>query len=337
MSSQYKVLVTDCTWSIEPEQQVLAEIGAEVILAESGTGEPIDRLVSQVDGILTDQYPITGDLINAAERCKAIARYGVGFEKVDLDAATASGIVVTNVPAYCIDEVTDHAMALLLACARKIPTFDRGVKGGNWDRNIGPPMRRIRGKTLGIIGFGRIGRLIVSKAKAFGLEVIVFDEYISQTVVEGEGATQVALPELLARSDFITIHAPLTTETHELLGEQEFQQMKSTAYVINSARGGIINTVALHRALAEAWIAGAALDVLPEEPPNPDEPLLELDNIILTPHVAFLSEESGYDLQVAAATELARVLAGQMPESVVNPSVLESHALRAKGLRKSLK
>ena len=337
MSSQYKVLVTDCTWSIEPEQQVLAEIGAEVILAESGTGEPIDRLVSQVDGILTDQYPITGDLINAAERCKAIARYGVGFEKVDLDAATASGIVVTNVPAYCIDEVTDHAMALLLACARKIPTFDRGVKGGNWDRNIGPPMRRIRGKTLGIIGFGRIGRLIVSKAKAFGLEVIVFDEYISQTVVEGEGATQVALPELLARSDFITIHAPLTTETHELLGEQEFQQMKSTAYVINSARGGIINTVALHRALAEAWIAGAALDVLPEEPPNPDEPLLELENIILTPHVAFLSEESGYDLQVAAATELARVLAGQMPESVVNPSVLESHALRAKGLRKSLK
>ena len=337
MSSQYKVLVTDCTWSIEPEQQVLAEIGAEVILAESGTGEPIDRLVSQVDGILTDQYPITGDLINAAERCKAIARYGVGFEKVDLDAATASGIVVTNVPAYCIDEVTDHAMALLLACARKIPTFDRGVKGGNWDRNIGPPMRRIRGKTLGIIGFGRIGRLIVSKAKAFGLEVIVFDEYISQTVVEGEGATQVALPELLARSDFITIHAPLTTETHGLLGEQEFQQMKSTAYVINSARGGIINTVALHKALAEAWIAGAALDVLPEEPPNPDEPLLELENIILTPHVAFLSEESGYDLQVAAATELARVLAGQMPESVVNPSVLESHALRAKGLRKSLK
>ena len=337
MSSQYKILVTDCTWSIEPERQVLAEIGAEVILAESGTGEPIDRLVSQVDGILTDQYPITGDLINAAERCKAIARYGVGFEKVDLDAATASGIVVTNVPAYCIDEVTDHAMALLLACARKIPTFDRGVKGGNWDRNIGPPMRRIRGKTLGIIGFGRIGRLIVSKAKAFGLEVIVFDEYISQTVVEGEGATQVALPELLARSDFITIHAPLTTETHGLLGEQEFQQMKSTAYVINSARGGIINTVALHRALAEAWIAGAALDVLPEEPPNPDEPLLELENIILTPHVAFLSEESGYDLQVAAATELARVLAGQMPESVVNPSVLESHALRAKGLRKSLK
>ena len=337
MSSQYKVLVTDCTWSIEPERQVLAEIGAEVILAESGTGEPIDRLVSQVDGILTDQYPITGDLINAAERCKAIARYGVGFEKVDLDAATASGIVVTNVPAYCIDEVTDHAMALLLACARKIPTFDRGVKGGNWDRNIGPPMRRIRGKTLGIIGFGRIGRLIVSKAKAFGLEVIVFDEYISQTVVEGEGATQVALPELLARSDFITIHAPLTTETHGLLGEQEFQQMKSTAYVINSARGGIINTVALHRALAEAWIAGAALDVLPEEPPNPDEPLLELENIILTPHVAFLSEESGYDLQVAAATELVRVLAGQIPESVVNPSVLESHALRAKGLRKSLK
>ena len=337
MSSQYKVLVTDCTWSIEPEQQVLAEIGAEVILANSGISESLDRLVPQVDGILTDQYPITGDLINAAERCKAIARYGVGFEKVDLDTATASGIVVTNVPAYCVDEVTDHAMALLLACARKIPIFDRGIKGGNWERNLGPPMRRIRGKTLGIIGFGRIGRLIVPKAKAFGLEVIVFDEYIPQTVVESEGATQVGFPELLARSDFITIHAPLTAETQDLLGEQEFQQMKPTSYVINSARGGIINTVALHKALREAWIAGAALDVLPEEPPNPDEPLLELDNIILTPHVAFLSEESGYDLQVLAAKEMARVLSGQMPESVVNPSVLESQALRAKGLSKSPK
>ena len=152
--------------------------------------------------------------------------------------------------------------------------------------------------------------------------------------MESEGATQVGFPELLARSDFITIHAPLTAETQDLLGEQEFQQMKPTCYVINSARGGIINTVALHKALREGSIAGAALDVLPEEPPNADEPLLALDNIILTPHVAFLSEESGYDLQVLAAQEMARVLSGQMPESVVNPDVLESQALRAKALSK---
>ena len=238
--------------------------------------------------------------------------------------------VVTNVPAYCIDEVTDHAMALLLACARKIPLFHKHIN--SWNRDVGPPMRRIRGQTLGVIGFGRIGRAIAPKAKAFGLEVIVFDQYVTSEAIQAQGAVKVELPELLAKSDFISIHTPLTPETQNLIGEAELRQMKPNAYLINTARGGIIDTVALHKALSEGWIAGAGQDVLPQEPAPPDDPLLKLENIILTPHVAFLSEESTYDAQRTAASEVARVLTGQMPESVVNPEVLDSPALRTKGL-----
>ncbi len=330
MSAQYKILIADAPWSIEPEQEVFGEIDAEIIVAETRTAAEVRALAPQVDGILTDRQSITDDVIAVAQRCQAIARYGVGFDNVALDAATAAGIIVTNVPAYCIDEVTDHAMALLLACARKIPLFHKHING--WNRDVGPPMRRIRGQTLGVIGFGRIGRAIAPKAQAFGLEVIVFDDYLTSEAIQAEGATKVELPELLAQSDFISIHTPLTPETQGLIGEAELRQMKSNAYLINTARGGIIDTVALYKALNEGWIAGAGQDVLPQEPPDPDEPLLTLENIILTPHVAFLSEESTYDAQKTAASEVARVLTGQMPESVVNPEVLDSPALRAKAL-----
>ncbi len=336
MPSKYKVLITDCGWpSIEPERSVFAKIDAELIVPETGAEDELIALAPQVDGILTNWLQTTTGVIKAAQACKVIARYGVGVDNIDVKTATALGIVVANVPAYCIDEVSDHAMALLLACARKIPILDRHVKKRNWSRDVGPPMHRIRGQKLGIIGLGKIGKAVALKAKAFGLEVIVFDPYISQQTAQAHGVRQVDLPELLSQSDFITIHAPLTTETHGLLGEKEFRQMRPTTYVINVARGGIIDTVALHKALTEGWIAGAGLDVLPQEPPPSDDPLLELENIILTPHAAFLSEESLYDLQVTAATSVARVLTGQMPESVVNPDVLKSPALRASNLQMS--
>ena len=330
MSSQYKILIADAPWSIEPEREVFGQIGAEIIVAETKTEEELLTLAPQVDGILTDRQSITGDIIAVAQRCKAIARYGVGFDNVALKEATASGIVVTNVPAYCIDEVTDHAMALLLACARKIPLFHKHIN--SWNRDVGPPMRRIRGQTLGVIGFGRIGQAIAPKAQAFGLEVIVFDQYLTSEAVQAHGAIKVELPELLAKSDYISIHTPLTPETEGLIGEAELRQMKPNAYLINTARGGIIDIVALHKALSAGWIAGAGQDVLPQEPAPPDEPLLSLENVIFTPHVAFLSVESTYDAQKTAASEVARVLTGQMPESVVNPEVLDSAALRAKAL-----
>ncbi|MCZ6679306.1 MAG: C-terminal binding protein [Candidatus Poribacteria bacterium] len=333
MSFKYKVLMTDYAWpSVEPERQVLAEIDTELIVAQTGTEAEFIDLASQVDGILTTWAQVTAAVIKAAHRCKVIGRCGIGLDNIDVDTATTLGIAVTNVPAYCVDEVSDHAMALLLACARRTPVFDRRVKSGNWIRDVVPPMRRLRGQKLGIIGFGRIGKAIAPKAKAFGLEILVYSPRVSDQVAQAQGVTVVDFPELLAESDFITIHAPLTDETEGLLDEKAFRQMKPTAYVINTARGGIIETGALHTALTEGWIAGAGLDVFPEEPPRSDEPLLELDNVIWTPHAAFVSEEAIYDLEVTAAREVARVLTGQMPESVVNPEVLNSPVLRAREL-----
>ena len=333
MSYKYKIMMTDYAWpSVEPERQVLAEIGAELIVAESGTEEEFIDLAPQVDGILTCWLHVTTGVVEAAEQCKVIGRCGIGLDNIDVETATALGMVVTNVPAYCIDEVSDHTMALLLSCARKISLLDRTIKNGDWTRDVGPPMRRIRGQKLGIIGFGKIGKAIVPKAKAFGLEVLIYSPRATQEIAAEHGVTLVDLPELIAESDFITIHAPLNPETEGLLNAEAFRRMKPTAHVLNTSRGGIIDTEALYNALTTGEIEGAGLDVLAEEPPRSDEPLLALDSAVLTPHAAFTSEESTYDLEVTAAAEVARVLTGQMPESVVNPEVLSSPTLRATAL-----
>ena len=333
MSYKYKVMMTDYAWpSVEPERQVLAEIGAELIVAGSGTEEEFIELAPQVDGILTCWLNVTTAVVEAAEQCKVIGRCGIGLDNIDVETATALGMVVTNVPAYCIDEVSDHTMALLLSCARKTSLLDRTIKNGDWTRDVGPPMRRIRGQKLGIIGFGKIGKAVVPKAKAFGLEVLIYSPRATQEIAAEHGVTLVDLPELIAESDFITIHAPLNPETEGLLNAEAFRRMKPTAHVLNTSRGGIIDTEALYNALTTGEIEGAGLDVLAEEPPQSDEPLLALDNAVLTPHAAFTSEESTYDLEVTAAAEVARVLTGQMPESVVNPEVLSSPILRATAL-----
>ena len=330
MQNNWKVLITDYAWaSIEPERQVLAEIGAELIAAETGEEAELLTLAPTMDGILTCWKPVREPVIAAAKKCQIIGRCGIGLDNIDVEAATEHGIVVTNVPAYCMDEVSAHAMGLLLACARKIPRFDRNVRKGTWDQNIGPAMRRIRGKTLGVIGFGRIARSIVPKAKAFGLTINVCSPRTDPALIQQHGAQKVSFSELLATSDFITIHAPLTPETQHLFSHAEFQAMKPTAILINTARGGIVDTAALTAALRNAEITGAGLDVLETEPPDESEELLTFDNVVVTPHAAFMSEESILDLEVAAATCVVQVLTGKLPESVVNPSVLEQSNLRA--------
>ena len=333
MSAKYKVLSTDHVWpSVEPERQELAKVGAELILGNTFDEAKLIALVPPVDGILVNWAGASTNLIRAAENCKVISRFGVGVDNIDIETATELGIIVANVAEYCVDEVSNHAFALLLACARKIKWLDRNTDSGSWSREVGPPMRRVWGQTLGIIGLGRIGGAVARKARAFGLEVLAYDPYLSGQSFQDCGARSVDLPELLAQSDFVTIHSPMTPETAKLLGEQEFRQMKSTAYVINTARGGIIDAVALDKALTAGQIAGAGLDVLPTEPPNSDDPLLKRSDVILTPHAAFLSEESVVDMEVSAARSIAQVLAGQLPDSVVNPEVLESTALRASEL-----
>lgn len=333
MQNNYKVLITDYAWpSIEPERQVLAEIGAELIAAETGEEAELLTLAPTMDGILTCWKPVREPVIAVATKCQVIGRCGIGLDNIDVEVATEHGIVVTNVPAYCVDEVSDHAMGLLLACARKISRFDRTIKEGTWDPNIGPEMYRIRGKTLGVIGFGRIGRSIVPKAKAFGLTINVCSPRTAPELIEQHGGQKVSFTELLATSDFITIHAPLTSETEGMFSSTEFRAMKSTAILINTARGGIVDTAALTAALQNAEIAGAGLDVLKTEPPEENEELLTFNNVVVTPHAAFISEESILDLEVTAATCVAQVLTGKLPESVVNPSVLEQPNLRAKSL-----
>ena len=336
MQNNWKILITDYAWrSIEPEREVLAEIGAELIAAETGEEEELLALAPMMDGILTCWKPVREPVIDAAEKCQIIGRCGIGLDNIDVEVATAQGIVVTNVPAYCTDEVSDHAMGLLLACARKISRFDRAIREGTWEQNIGPAMHRIRGKTLGVIGFGRIAQSIVPKAKAFGLTINVCSPRTDPELIQQHGAQKVSFQELLATSDYITIHAPLTPETECMFSAAEFRAMKPTAILINAARGGIVDTAALTAALRSAEIAGAGLDVLATEPPEQNEELLTLNNVVLTPHAAFISEESILDLEITAATCVVQVLTGKLPESVVNPSVLEQSNLRAKSLMQS--
>ena len=333
MTNNWKVLITDYAWSsIEPERQVLAEVGAELIVADTGDEEELLTLAPAVDAILTCWKPVRESVIAAAKKCQIIARYGIGLDNIDVETATENGIIVTNVPAYCVDEVSDHAIALLLACARKISWYNETVKSGTWDQNIGPQMYRLRGKTLGIVGFGHIGKAIISKARAFGLNIKVCSPRTSPELIKRYDAEKVSFQELLQTSDFITIHAPLTPETQHMFGYDEFHAMKPTAYLINTARGGIVDTTALTDALQNGEIAGAGIDVLETEPPKADETLLTLENVVITPHAAFISEESILELEVTAATCVAQVLTGQLPKSVVNPSVLERPNLRAKSL-----
>ena len=335
MQNDWKILITDYAWSsIEPERRVLAEIGAELIAAETGDEPELLTFAPMMDGILTCWKPVREPVIAAAEKCQIIGRLGIGLDNIDVEAATEHGIIVTNVPAYCIDEVSDHAMGLLLACARKIPRFDRSIRGGTWEQNIGPTMYRTRGKTLGVIGFGRIARSIVPKAKAFGLTINICSPRTDPELIQQSGAQKVSFQELLATSDFITIHAPLTPETECMFSHDEFRAMKPTAYLINTARGGIVDTAALTAALRNAEIAGGGVDVLATEPPEENEELFTLENVVVTPHAAFMSEESILDLEIAAATCVVEVLTGKLPESVVNPSVLEQSNLRAKSLIK---
>ncbi len=325
MAAQFKVLVTDYVWpSLDPERGVLEPIGATVVPSPSGDAATLAQLAADADAILTCFAKVPRSVIEAAIRCRIVARYGIGVDNIDLATCNERGIVVTNVPAYCIDEVSDHAMALLLALARKLPAYDRATKGGRWDVQVGKPIRRLKGQTLGIIGLGKIGTALAAKAKAFGLRVLAYDPYLEPERVRERGAEAVDFPTLLHESDFLSIHAPLSARdgTAGLFGDAEFRAMKRTAYLINTARGGIVDDKALYRALREGVIAGAGIDVLPTEPPPPDSPLLQLANLILTPHAAFYSEESLLDLQVMAAQEVARVLTGQRPVSVVNPQVL---------------
>jgi D-3-phosphoglycerate dehydrogenase / 2-oxoglutarate reductase len=328
-----KVLVTDYVWpDLDTEKGILARAGVEMVVSPSGEEGDLLRLAPDCDAILNCFARVSPAVLRAAKRCLHVSRYGIGVDSIAVDVATELGIIVTNVPAFCVDEVAEHALGLMLACARKIPAYDRSVKSGKWDNLSGRPIHRVKGATLGIIGCGKIGRALVRKASGFELHFLAYDPLLPTKARDIPGVEFVDLDTLLRISDFVSIHCPLTQETKGLIGEDELRKMKPTAYLINCARGPIVDVPALAVALREGWIAGAGLDVLPQEPPSPSNPLLARDNAILTPHASFYSEQSLRELQTRAAEEVARVLTGQRPLNVVNPGVLgRARAARLRG------
>lgn len=320
--ASFHVTVSDSVFpNLDPARQVLATIGAELRMADTPTPEGIVGAAASSDALLVTYAKITADMIRKMPKCRVISRFGIGVDNVDIDAATASGIVVTKVPDYCIDEVSDHAMALLLAIVRKIPSSSARTHGGRWEMKAVVPIHRLRGSVLGLAGFGRIPQLVAPKAQAFGMKVVAYDPFIPADVFSRAGVEKVELPTLLATSDYISVHTPLTPETRNLFNRDTFGQMKRGAYIVNTARGPIIDEAALAEALDSGQIGGAALDVMTQEPPPPS-PLFGRDNVIVTPHTSFYSEESLVELQVKAAQEVVAVLSGKPPRNPVNPEAL---------------
>lgn len=311
--------------NLNQARAVLSKIGAELHMASEASPGAIMQVARDADGLLVTYAKITAEMIREMKKCRIISRFGIGVDNVDLAAATEAGIVVTKVPDYCIDEVSDHAMALLLAAARKIPFSNAQVHAGVWQMKSVVPIHRLRGSVLGLVGFGRIPQLVAPKGKAFGFRVVAYDPYIPANVFADAGVESVSFDELLKISDYVSIHTPLMPETNRLFRAETFQKMKPTAYLINTARGPIVDEADLARALDAGQLAGAALDVMTKEPPT-DSPLLGRVNVILTPHTSFYSEESLVDLETKAAEEVVRVLSKQAPRNPVNPEVLKRTA-----------
>ena len=311
---KFHVILTDRAWpDADVEREILREIDAELI---EPTGPPdLLRLATSADAIGTCWAPVGRDIIEATTKCRVISRFGIGLDNIDIAAASERNILVTNVPDYCVDEVSDHALAMLLACARKIAFYDQRIHNGEYRLQAGPPLKRLRGQILGLVGFGRTARSLREKALALGLQVIAFtpsgDDHET-------GCEMVSFEELLQRSDYISLHAPHKPATEKLLNADTFTQMKPSAYLINTSRGGLVDQDALSDALEAEQLAGAALDVFTPEPPDLQHPIFHDERIITTPHAAFLSEESLQELRVRAARQIADVLSGKQPENIVN-------------------
>lgn len=319
----YHVLVTDYAWpTLEIERRILAAVDAELVVSESGAPDDLLRLAPEADAILTCFKQIPPGVLDAAPRCRIVSRYGIGLDNIPVDHATRLGIVVTNVPDFCLDEVADHTLALLLACARRIVDYAQATRAGVWSQQAVRPMTRLAGQTLGLVGYGNIAARVAQKARALGLEIMAYTPRLAANALAPWGRATNDLDELLAQADYISLHAPLNESTRGLIDARALRRMKPTAYLINTARGAMVDEAALRQALVEGRIAGAALDVLSQEPPPADHPLLGLDNVILTPHAAFYSQEAIADLETRAAQHVAQALARQVPDHVVNPAVL---------------
>lgn len=318
--TRYTVVVTDHDFDdLAIERSVLGDI-AELreLSADAGDVALRDERLSEVDGVINLRAELDASAIAAMDDCRVIARYGIGVDNIDVGAATERGIYVTNVPDYCIEEVSSHAITLILALSRRIPAYDRSVGAGAWDREVGMPIHRFSTQTVGVVGFGAIGRAVGAKAAALGATVLASDPFLEPSDIEKREATLVEFEELLENSDYVTVHSPLTEDTRGMFDEEAFDRMKRGARFVNVARGPIVDHDALLAALENDEIAGAGLDVFPEEPPAPGDPLRTHENVVATPHVAWYSEEANEERRRSAAETVFTVLSGSEPENAVN-------------------
>ncbi|MBD3304901.1 C-terminal binding protein [candidate division KSB3 bacterium] len=319
-----RVVITDCDFgAFACERQELEGI-AELAVYQCQTEDDVIAVAQEADGLLVQYAPITRRVMQSLKKCQAIGRYGIGVDTIDVPAATDYGIAVVNVPDYCFEEVSDHALALLLACVRKLRFLDSTVRAGQWDVQRAAPIYRLRECTVGLIGFGNIAQRVTQKLAGFGCPLLAYDPYAPSELFRQYGVTSANFDQILRQADILSIHVPLTTETHHLFDEHAFRRMKPEAFLINTSRGAIIDEQALYTALQEHWIAGAALDVVEEERLSPDSELLTLDNLLITPHAAFYSVTALQELQKWTARGVAQVLQGQIPTYLVNKELMHT-------------
>jgi D-3-phosphoglycerate dehydrogenase len=306
------IAVTDTVFpSLDPAKAALARLNPTYRMSKSVNAEDIVAVAKDADAVLVTYAKLTRDVLMQLTRCRAIGRFGLGVDNIDLPTAKEKGIEVNYVPDYCIREVSDHAMALLLALIRKIPLSNKLVQSGRWEMPAVVPIRRIEGTVLGLIGFGHIPRLVAPKAQAFGMKVISYDPFAKPEAFKAAAVESVDLDTLLKTSDYVSVHAPLLQATRGMLNAAAFGKMKKGAYVVNTARGPLIDEPALVAALDSGQVGGAGLDVVAAEPLAKDSPLLGRDNVIISPHTAFYSIEALNELQTKCATDVARVLSGE--------------------------
>jgi D-3-phosphoglycerate dehydrogenase / 2-oxoglutarate reductase len=319
MSKCIVVIADDRYAAYEEERAVLAAVDAEVRVFSSSSPAEARTAFADADAILVNLFPMTADIIGGLSKCRVISRYGVGYDNVAVDAATRKGIWVTFVPDYCFEEVADHALALLLGCIRKIGYKDRMIRQGRWNLHRDQPCHRVEGKTLGILGYGNAAHTLLRKVSGLGFgRVLMCDPYVRTSTVKAAGALPVDLPVLLAESDYISVHVPLTPETRHMIGRKELALVKPGAILVNTARGPVLDELAVAEALRDGRLAGAGLDVFEEEPLPAGSPLRQLDNVIFTDHAGWYSEESVVELKTKAAQNAAAVLAGGAPLYPVN-------------------
>ena len=321
--------MTDYGWpDLSIECSLFVPLGINFTGARCCSEDDVITVAWAADAVVTGYAPLSGRVIRSLPRCKVISMNGAGFDNVDVEAASDAGILLVNCPDYCFEEVADHAMAMILACARGIFQFDRRIRNGIWDYKSAGPRERIRNSVLGLVGFGRVAQAVAVRARSFGMRVVASDPFIPEEFLEARGVRPASMQETFAAADYLSIHVPLTKDTVKSIGAEAFSRMKSNAFIINTCRGAVIDEKALFDALKNGSIRGAALDVLDREPPDFDNPLLSLDNVLVTPHAAFYSEEAMAEVRTRSAQEVIKVFKGELPGNIVNRKVLENGKLR---------